>query len=102
MCPHGDRSRKIDNTVLVLRWLTLHDERRAWKDFDWDTLDRLHTKGFNANPAIKVPWRCRRNRGSSQIFSKTCLAVTAKGPRPQSRKNIEPRRGRSGVYSTFD
>jgi hypothetical protein len=47
---------KIDNIVLVLPWLTLHDERHAWKDFDWDTLDRLHTKGFNANPASKVPW----------------------------------------------
>jgi hypothetical protein len=26
---------KIDDTVLALLWLTLHDERRAWKGFDW-------------------------------------------------------------------
>jgi hypothetical protein len=26
---------KIDDAVLGLLWLTLHDERRAWKGFDW-------------------------------------------------------------------
>ena len=26
---------KIDDTVLALLWLTLHDERRASKGFDW-------------------------------------------------------------------
>ena len=43
---------KIDETVLV--WLTLHDERRAWKGFDWATLDRLHQKGLIASPANKA------------------------------------------------
>jgi hypothetical protein len=33
---------KIDDAVLGLLWLTLHDERRAWKGFDWGALDRLH------------------------------------------------------------
>ena len=45
---------KIDDTVLALLWLTLHDERRAWKGFDWDVLDRLHQKGLIANPAGKA------------------------------------------------
>ena len=36
---------KIDDAVLALLWLTLHDERRAWKGLDWDALDRLHDKG---------------------------------------------------------
>jgi hypothetical protein len=36
---------KIDDAVLALLWLTLHDGDRAWKGFDWDTLDRLHAKG---------------------------------------------------------
>ena len=44
---------KIDDAVLGLLWLTLHDERRAWKGFDWDALDRLHQKGFIADPANK-------------------------------------------------
>jgi hypothetical protein len=45
---------KIDEAVLALLSLTLHDERRAWKGFDWDALDRLHRKGFIANPVGKT------------------------------------------------
>ena len=45
---------KIDDTVLGLLWLTLHDERRAWKGFDWGALDRLHKKGLIADPANKA------------------------------------------------
>jgi hypothetical protein len=44
---------KIDDTVLALLWLTLHDECRAWKGFDWDVTDRLFKKGFIDNPANK-------------------------------------------------
>ncbi len=45
---------KIDDAVLGLLWLTLHDECRAWKGFDWDALDRLHRKGLIDNPANKA------------------------------------------------
>jgi hypothetical protein len=45
---------KIDDAVLALLWLTLHDERRAWKGFDWDTLARLHRKGLIADPVGKA------------------------------------------------
>ncbi|MBB4441129.1 MULTISPECIES: DUF6429 family protein [Rhizobium] len=45
---------KIDNAVLALLWLTLHDGDRAWKSFDWDVMDRLHQKGLIANPAGKA------------------------------------------------
>jgi hypothetical protein len=45
---------RIDDTVLGLLWLTLHDENRAWKGFDWDALDRLHQKGLIADPANKA------------------------------------------------
>jgi len=41
---------KIDDAVLALLWLTLHDGRRAWKTFDWDTMDRLHAKKMIENP----------------------------------------------------
>jgi hypothetical protein len=41
---------KVDDAVLALLWLTLHDGRRAWKSFDWDTMDRLHTKGMIEDP----------------------------------------------------
>lgn len=45
---------KIDAAVLALLWLTLHDERRAWKSFDWDAMDRLHRKGMIRDPASKA------------------------------------------------
>ena len=45
---------KIDDAVLALLWLTLHDGDRAWKGFDWDVMDRLHRKGLIENPAGKA------------------------------------------------
>ena len=45
---------KIDEAVLALMWLTLHDERRAWKGFDWDVLERLHARGLIADPVNKA------------------------------------------------
>ncbi|WP_048494333.1 DUF6429 family protein [Marinobacter subterrani] len=41
---------KIDETVLALLYLTLHDGARAWKSFDWDSMNRLHEKGFITDP----------------------------------------------------
>jgi len=35
---------KIDEAVLALLYLTLHDGVRAWKGHDWDALDRLYRK----------------------------------------------------------
>jgi hypothetical protein len=37
---------KIDEAVLALLHLTLHDQFRAWKGHDWDALDRLYQKGM--------------------------------------------------------
>tara|TARA_R110000751_G_scaffold10055_2_gene37332 strand:- start:171114 stop:171347 length:234 start_codon:yes stop_codon:yes gene_type:complete len=45
---------KIDDAALALLWLTLHDDRRAWKGFDWDILDRLHSKGLIFDPVDKA------------------------------------------------
>ncbi|HEX4765412.1 MAG TPA: DUF6429 family protein [Lichenihabitans sp.] len=45
---------KIDDAVLALLWLTLHDWNRCWKGFDWDALDRLHKMGLIENPASKA------------------------------------------------
>ena len=42
---------KVDEMILALLWLTLHDECRAWKGHDWDVLGRLHAKGYISNPA---------------------------------------------------
>jgi Domain of unknown function (DUF6429) len=45
---------KVDEAVLALLYLTLHDGARAWKGFDWDTLNRLHAKGLISDPVGKA------------------------------------------------
>ena len=45
---------KIDDAVLTLPYLTLHDGYRAWKGFDWEAMDRLHDKGMIHDPVGKV------------------------------------------------
>ena len=45
---------KIDRAVLALLYLGLHDEFRAWKGFDWETMNRLHAKGFISDPVGKA------------------------------------------------
>ncbi len=44
---------KIDDTVLALLQLTLHENNRAWKGMDWDVLARLHERGFIGDPVNK-------------------------------------------------
>ena len=55
---------KIDNAVLALMYLTLHDECRAWKSYDWSATDRLHRKGLIADPM---------NKGKSVILTENGL-----------------------------
>ena len=45
---------RIDETVLALLFLTLHDGCRAWKSLDWNCLNRLHEKGLIENPVNKA------------------------------------------------
>ena len=44
---------KIDETVLAILLLTLHDERRVWKNISWDAMDNLHKKGYISEPKNK-------------------------------------------------
>jgi hypothetical protein len=47
----------VDEMVLALLWLTTFDDRpgaRAWKGHDWAALDRLHAKGYIADPKNKA------------------------------------------------
>ena len=41
---------KIDEAVLAPAYLTLHDDARVWKSFDWDALNRL-CRRLRAMPA---------------------------------------------------
>jgi hypothetical protein len=45
---------KIDEAVLALLLLGLHDGYRVWKGFDWEAMERLHGKGFISNPRGKA------------------------------------------------
>ena len=56
---------KIDEAVLALLLLGLHDGVRAWKGFDWDAMERLHERGYIDNP---------RGRTKSVVFTEEGLA----------------------------
>ena len=45
---------RIDEAVLALLYLGLHEHFRAWKGFDWDALARLHEKGMISDPRRKT------------------------------------------------
>ncbi len=45
---------KIDEAVLALLYLGVHDGFRTWKSFDWDAMERLHEKGLISNPVGKA------------------------------------------------
>lgn len=48
---------KLDEVVLALLHFNAHTDHgvtRAWKGFDWDSLDRLHARGFISDPKSKA------------------------------------------------
>jgi hypothetical protein len=57
--PEIDNDR-IDDAVLALMYLGLHDAgrlsdlSRAWKSFDWDAMNRLHAKNLIFDPVGKA------------------------------------------------
>ncbi len=50
---------KVDEYTLALLYLVSHDRSeglgaRAWKGFDWETMNRLYDKGLIHNPKGKA------------------------------------------------
>jgi len=49
---------KVDDFTLALLYLVMHNEdeygARAWKGFDWETMNRLHNKGYIGDPVGKA------------------------------------------------
>lgn len=48
---------KLDEVVLALLHFNAHTDHgvtRAWKGFDWDSLDRLHAQGLISDPKSKA------------------------------------------------
>ena len=64
---------KIDDAVLALLYLTLHDGSRVWKSMDWEVMDRLHKKGLISNPVGKAKSVLFTEEGqqkSAELFEK--------------------------------
>ncbi len=62
---------RIDEAVLALLYLGLHDGGRTWKGFDWDAMNRLHEKGFISDPVGKaksVVFTEEGERRSEELF----------------------------------
>jgi hypothetical protein len=55
---------KIDDAVLALLYLGLHDGARGWKGFDWEAMNRLHEHGYITDP---------RGKARSVVFSEEGL-----------------------------
>lgn len=53
----GYDEEKVDEMVLALLYLTTFRDKlevRAWKGLDWDSLNRLHEKGYISDPRSKA------------------------------------------------
>ena len=64
---------KVDDMVLALLFLTLHDGYRAWKGHDWEAMDRLHKKGMIGDPVRKAKSVALTEAGlqrSRELFTK--------------------------------
>lgn len=64
---------KIDDAVLALLYLTLHEEVRAWKGFDFKVMDRLFEKGYILDPRNKSKSLILTEEGlekSKELFAK--------------------------------
>ena len=69
---------KIDEYTLALLYLVSHERHegmgaRAWKGFDWETLNRLHAKSYISNPIGKVKSVLMTEKGflkSKELFEK--------------------------------
>jgi hypothetical protein len=73
---------KIDEAVLALLQLTLHDGFRAWKGHDWDALGRLHRKGMICDPVGKTKSVVLTEEGlaeSERLFSRLFGKTAAPG-----------------------
>ena len=57
---------RIDDAVLALLRLGLHQHWRVWKSFDWDAMDRLHKKGFISDPVGKQKSVVLTEEGAAQ------------------------------------
>jgi hypothetical protein len=64
---------RAGDLVLALMQLTLHEEVRAWKSYDWDVMNHLHERGFITDPRSKAKSVILTDEGlarSREMFAK--------------------------------
>ena len=68
---------RIDDAVLALLLLGLHDGCRVWKGFDWPAMNRLHAKGMISDPVCKAKsvvfteeGQCRAEQLLHELFAR--------------------------------
>ena len=72
---------KVDEMTLALLYLVMHGrqgEERAWKGFDWETMNRLHEKGYISDPRSKAKSVTMTTTGaqrSEELFSRFFTAI---------------------------
>jgi hypothetical protein len=83
---------KIDDAVLALLCLGLHDGARAWKGFDWGSMNRLHEQGYITDPRGKAKSVVFTEEGLErakqlleELFSKDAGPIAAAGRSLRSR-----------------
>lgn len=73
---------KLEQAVLALLYLNSFDdksgEKRAWKGFPWDVMDRLHEKGFISDPAKKSKSVWLTGEGA-KLSKELCEKLFARG-----------------------
>jgi hypothetical protein len=67
---------KVDETTLALLWLTSFKDPvgvRSWKGQNWETMERLHAKGYISDPksnAKSVVLSDEGEKRSRELFAK--------------------------------
>jgi hypothetical protein len=70
---------KVEEMTLALMHLTSFEEHgvvRSWKGYDWEVLNRLHERGWIANPVSKAKSVVLTEEGvrlSNELFEKLFL-----------------------------
>jgi hypothetical protein len=78
---------RVDEAVLALLLLGLHNGFRVWKGFDWDAMERLYKKGFISDPVGKAKSAVLTGRDSARpsASSPSCSPPATDSARPHRR-----------------
>lgn len=85
---------KVDCAALAMLWLTAFSRSKfgppsAWKSMDWDTLDRLHEKGFIYDPKNKnksIDFTEKGAEEAEKLFKVFFTKLPKKAAKPKPKK----------------